>query len=311
MKILFALLVHFYLEAYVEYIIRYFGEHQIDLAVPSDLARISDYPEGFQHIYSLAKHPEDYDLIVDLFQHSQRIDMQKYGDKVVRVVWNAGNTRKGASFYISTTEATDVACRDQHLNFKRLKFGTDTRLFCPFPQWKKEGLNVGVVGRLNSPMKKMNEIVMQLIDIPGVNILLFADDDYPQVDIDRNGGKDMVTRIVSGKKYWTGMPNIYNQMDVLLEPDVKGDIKFPILDAGACGVPAVTGSTGFTDIPGFILDDFSVPSIRNALIDLRDNPDKIKRLGMEAREKVVNDWSWEAVIGDWRDFFKLMEETHG
>ena len=99
----------------------------------------------------------------------------------------------------------------------------------------------------------------------------------------------------------------YAACDVFIMPNrqIGGDIEgFGIvyLEAGAAGKPVIGGKSGGTDdaivdgVTGIRVDGNSSVEIADAVIDLLSTPDKAKAMGMRGRQRVENEFTWDAVV---------------
>lgn len=297
-------------EAYSEYLIRYLGdEFDIQMGYPT-----------LNNPNPLAKNPDDFDLIYPHFDSHWFLDPpEKYAHKVVNVQFEPGGTRF----------PTVAACTSQpvHNSFKHnhhLRFGIDTKLFKPFKQPKQNKLlHVGFMGNIQTPRRYLKELFMPLKDLGGVKL-----DIYPigwsmntrPDELERMGDQAVIDNIVDGDKWWSGLPNLYNRMDIYIRCDINLGYQFSLLEAGACGIPVVTTDPGLgkeiCDAGGGIyvkceegnwepkvLEELA-GRIRKAVIKLRDNPKLRKDMRERGRFFVERNYTWDRYIDKWREFFR-------
>lgn len=319
MKIFISLPHQWYVEAYFEYVIRYLTEYQIDMAIATDYER-KYFPDKYTYpTQSIMRDPSGYDLIISTLTSHQHLNIEKFKGKLIACVWEQGEVMPEATLHASMTDITDKLLKEADIPFKPVRLGIDTELFQPNKlKIGSDNLQVGVVGRLHSIRKQIKDVVMPLTNIPGVDFRFYTAQLLQQQDILDCGGAEFFTRLEGGNKKWTGMPNIYNQIDVLLETDSGRSLPLAVLEAGACGVPSIMASSGlnsFVEKTGIIIpfpktgDFFSnsdkmKQDIREAIIYMRDNKEERLKMGERARLEIIDKFSWEKVIPMWRDLIE-------
>ena len=105
------------------------------------------------------------------------------------------------------------------------------------------------------------------------------------------------------------LPGLYNCAEVYLGlsrllPDRVEGFGISLVEAAACGVPAIAGRTG--GIPdavrdgetGLLVDPERPEEIRNALCSLLDDRDRATRLGTAGRRAVETYFNWNRVAGE-------------
>jgi phosphatidyl-myo-inositol dimannoside synthase len=105
------------------------------------------------------------------------------------------------------------------------------------------------------------------------------------------------------------LPGLYNCAEVYLGlsrllPDRVEGFGISLVEAAACGVPAIAGRTG--GIPdavrdgetGLLVDPERPEEIRSALCSLLDDRDRAARLGMAGRRAVETYFNWNRVAGE-------------
>ena len=111
----------------------------------------------------------------------------------------------------------------------------------------------------------------------------------------------------------------YAACDVFIMPNrqIGGDIEgfgMVYLEAGAAGKPVIGGKNGGTDdaivdgVTGLRVDGNSRSEIADAVIDLLSTPDKAKAMGMRGRQRVANEFTWDAVVERTRRVATMMAE---
>jgi phosphatidylinositol alpha-1,6-mannosyltransferase len=99
----------------------------------------------------------------------------------------------------------------------------------------------------------------------------------------------------------------YAACDVFIMPNrqIGGDIEgfgMVYLEASAAGKPVIGGKSGGTDdaivdgVTGLRVDGNSSIAVAQAVIDLLAAPDRAKAMGVRGRQRVENEFTWEAVV---------------
>lgn len=311
-----------YLENYYEYLIRYLSdEFFIEMAyVP--------YPDAEPSPYE--RNPDNYDLLIPLLpSHWGIVERDKYKDKVAVVMYEPGEGDWWRAKHLAS--ATDVVDNMDSSGRKLypVRFGVDVNHFHPIKMQREDDLlHVGVVGTLHNPRRQLPAILN--LDIPGVRLMLYTSKIVPETDPYLSNlptHKKFFSSIVTGNRSWVSMPNIYNQLDVLVRVDDSYGVSFPVLEAAACGIPVITTYQGIdhhiTEAGGGIMlmaDDASdepdgmrwpknhedelTKKLTKAIVYLRDHPIKRKRMGVNARNEIVSNWQWQKQIPAWRKFLR-------
>jgi len=314
-----------YMETHYEYLIRYLSD---EFFIEVAQTPYPPYEDAWKRteVSPFDRNPDDYDLLVPLLpSHWGVLDREKYKHKTAVVMYEPGEgdwTR--AKFLASTTPVADNTDYDERIY--PVRFGIDTLLFQPYKMLREDKLlHVGVVGSYGNPRRQIMEGIKPLYDMPGVRWMFF-----PQSwvnnggDFESLGGEEFKKLVVAGGKKWPGIPNIYNRLDVLVRIDNSYGLSFPVLEAGACGVPVITTYQGIdhliTEAGGGILllpdpphdkkwpigeGEQLVGKLRIALEYMRDHPRKRKQMGMYGRIEVVKNWQWDKKkIDGWRKFLR-------
>ena len=297
-------------EAYCEYLIRYLGnEFDIQMGYPT---------EGNNSPY--AKNPDDFDLIYPHFDTHWFLNEEKYKHKIVNV-----------QFETSTRYDTVAACTSDPVHNRmtkhnhHLRFGIDTNLFTSFPQPRQDNLlHVGFMGNIQTPRRYLKELFIEpLKDLEGVKLDIYPTSWASNVRVDEiefMGGQVVLDNIVDGDKWLSGLPNLYNRMDVYVRTDIDHGYQLSVLEAAACGVPVICTDSGpskeVTDAGGGICigdpkNDWSEKSlkkyakkVRNAVIWMRDHPNERLAMGLNGGQYIRHEYNWDKWIPKWREFFK-------
>ena len=188
--------------------------------------------------------------------------------------------------------------------------GVDTDLFKPGKLDKTLKTRLGIaegeivilyVGRLD-PVKGVQYLIRA-----GKGLL----NEYPQLKIliVGEGGlrKDLETESATFSNnikflgYRSDIPELMQISDIFLLPSLSEGAANVVLEAAATGLPVIATNVGqvpyiITDgITGIIVSLRNVASIRHALLDLINDPEKRKVFGECGRIKVVNEYSRETI----------------
>lgn len=299
-------------ESYYEYLARYLGdEWLIDIAYPT-----------IDNASPLAKNPDDYDLLLPMFDSHWFLPEDKYKHKVINVQFESGTRYQTISACTS-----DPVCKKMTGHEFHLRFPVDTELFNHFPQPREDDkLHVGFLGNIQTPRRYLRELFMPLAEVDGVKI-----DIYPTTwvnprpdELELMGGEKVVENIEGGDKWLSGLPNIYNRMDVYVRCDIDHGYQFSVMEAAACGIPVVCTDSGptkeVTDAGGGICvgdpqGDWSEKNlavyaykIKEAVIKFRDDPEARLVAGINGRSFVRFEYSPEKLIPEWRRFLNYAYE---
>ena len=307
------------LEAYYEYIIRYLGdEFYFEMGYPPE----PPYHNIRERVWTgatspLEKNPDDFDLILPHFTtHFFLVPPEKYYHKMVLVFLEPGTFTKMAAVGASNKPCEEAFGEAPH---HKLRFGVDTNLFQPLPQVRLDDkVHVGFLGNIQTPRRYMKELFMPLKDLEGVKL-----DIYPSIwwkhtrpdEIESMGGQDVIDNIVGGDCWDTGLPNIYNRMDIYVRVDIDAGQQLSIGEAAACGVPVVSCDPGIgkelAEAGGGIYIDAKdrdlvrvAKEIREKVKWLVDNEVLRKSMGKVARKFIEENYTWEKHIPAWRNFFR-------
>ena len=118
-----------------------------------------------------------------------------------------------------------------------------------------------------------------------------------------NLGPEKVNLLINQRNYTNAltkpeMKNWYNQGHVYLVASETDGTPNPALEAAACGRPIISNYIG--NMPEFIKDGWNgflvgrePKQYRLKLKYLKENPDKCREMGENARKTVLENWTWE------------------
>lgn len=315
-----------YMEAHYEYLIRYLSDEFFFEMGTLPYPPYKDFIDRWPETSPLMKNPDDFDLLVPLLaSHWGVVEREKYAHKMGIVQYEPGEGEWHNVAVVGTT--TPVADAALPINHHKLSFGIDTHLFRPYPMLREDNLlHVGIIGTYINPRRQIHQI-NPIFNIEGVRIMIFpnnwVNNGGHAERMEYLGGQEFLKRVVTGDKKWTGIPNLYNRMDVLLRVDDSYGFSFPTLEAAACGVPVIATYQGIdhfiTQAGGGILlkskdsdkrwpvghDDELVEKLTKAIEFMRDNPRQRKIMGAAGRVEIEKHWTWDKdKLDAWRKFFR-------
>jgi len=111
------------------------------------------------------------------------------------------------------------------------------------------------------------------------------------------------------------MPGFYNMADVHICMSKSEGQNNPIMEAGAMGLPVISTNVGASEemirdgVNGLLINR-DVESLRTALRTLKD-PDLRNAMGDEFHKEIMQNWTWEKRINDFKEMFDLFFEIKG
>jgi len=173
------------------------------------------------------------------------------------------------------------------------------------------------------PAKGVKDVLDALQRVEGVNLRVIG----PVLTQYADGNKDWALDLVKEKgigdrvEFAGGMETsqtrkAYAQSDALvLASHIEG---FPnvILEAMEAGIPTIATRVGA--VPeiirdghdGYLINVHDVEALANRMADLRDNPDKRRKMGQQARERVIENYSAESIARKWVKLYQDAANNH-
>ena len=138
--------------------------------------------------------------------------------------------------------------------------------------------------------------------VPGARLLLVGDGPH-RARLERDAGESVV---FSGSAAWQEMAAFTDAGDVFampcrtrlggLEPEAFGIVS---LEAAACGLPVVIGSSGgapetvLDGETGFVVPPRDAAEVAERLVLLLTDRERSRAMGARGRARVVRDWTWQ------------------
>ena len=210
---------------------------------------------------------------------------------------------------------------------KTIHFGVNINIFSPRNDnavraelgLGEEDFLVLYVGRLVKPlqMKGMGFLIEAVKD------LLFQYRNLKLVFVGDGDGRvksEELARAIKSNVRFAGYRNdVYNYMnaaDVLVLPSLSEGCPNVVLEACACGTPVVASRVGA--VPeliedgktGFIVSPRSISEIKQALVQLMENPSLRQRMGKQARARMAKEFTWDATCKKLEVFYKQVISSH-
>jgi len=238
-----------YMASHYEYLIRYLSDEFFIEYGTVPYEPWDNYRQRYPETTPFMRNPNDYDLLIpDISTHWGVQNNPENGKKVAVVLYEPGEGAWHNAKIIGTTTPRVEEIEYPGKKTMSVRFGIDTDMFKPYPMIREDNLlHVGIVGSHANP-RHMWQHLQPLWNIPGIRLMYFPinwiNKGGGEELIERLGGQGFLDRVVTGDKTGAGIPNIYNQLDVLLRIDCHYGYSFPTLEAAACGVPVIVTDQG-------------------------------------------------------------------
>jgi glycosyltransferase involved in cell wall biosynthesis len=196
-------------------------------------------------------------------------------------------------------------------NISVIRNGVDINLFSPNNSKRESDENVDFVyvGRLSYDK--------------GVHLLLDAFQEYhsenPKTRLTLIGDgmlKHQLDGCVDdGSICWLGaiehneIPSVLQKMDAFVIPQNIGGLGLSVLEAMGCGLPVITTAIGETvrllgKDEGILVEPKNVKAIVEAMRVLAEDRKLRRKMGMQCRKKVEENYSWQTQIGQIEEVYK-------
>jgi hypothetical protein len=314
-----------YVEAHVEYLIREMADEFFMEIASNPYPPYETYKQRIPPESPFMRNPDEYDLIWPLWAGHWGIPIDQYKYKTAVVIYQVGEGHSaGCKVTGAATPLVENEFTAHNTPFHSLRFGIDTNLFYPVPALRNnyccDKLHVGYIGNHANVRHMLTTVISPLRELEGIHLMLF-----PHSWQNHGGnwndwdGEHLMPYVVSGDKRWTGVPNIYNRMDVLLRIDQDPAYSFPTLEAAACGVAVIATNSGIDHliteagggilIPGDRSTHMSTPevtakNVREAVELLVNDRLLCQRIGAKGRAEIERNWTWDKFFPAWRKFFR-------
>ena len=105
---------------------------------------------------------------------------------------------------------------------------------------------------------------------------------------------------------------VYSAADLFVLPSLQDNLPNTVLEAMACGVPAVSFNAGGTTdlvrpgITGYLAPAFEVPAFASAIIELLNGPTKRDEMAKNCRRIVLEEYPLELQAQRYSDLYKSL-----
>lgn len=214
----------------------------------------------------------------------------------------------------SVAIGTELKMREQDPPVVAIRNGIDTKWFdparvcTPFSQerFTSEGHFIfGMVGRIHPVKGHLNflQAARTLLETCPDCRFLIVGTVLPGFEYYRQSLQDFISTHQMEKSVLmthvslAEIPAVFSSLNVLVAPSFAESFSFTILEGMAMGKPVVASEVGgasemITDgQTGYLVPVDDVQFLTDTLLRLRGNPDKIKEVGLRARDKIIQDLS--------------------
>ena len=214
----------------------------------------------------------------------------------------------------SVAIGTELKMREQDPPVVAIRNGIDTKWFdparvcTPFSQerFTSEGHFIfGMVGRIHPVKGHLNflQAARTLLETYPDCRFLIVGTVLPGFEYYRQSLQDFISTHQMEKSVLmthvslAEIPAVFSSLNVLVAPSFAESFSFTILEGMAMGKPVVASEVGgasemITDgQTGYLVPVDDVQFLTDTLLRLRGNPDKIKEVGLRARDKIIQDLS--------------------
>lgn len=169
---------------------------------------------------------------------------------------------------------------------------------------------VGFVGEFRTARKGLVPLAIALDGVEKIEILVRGSGDSSQImqELEERGCRTCIRFAGEGPAQ-----EVYHAADVVAIPSLYEPFSLVAVEAAASGLPvvisAVAGAASFIEGAGagLVVDPLDLPSIRNAITTLMEDPDRAANMGASGR-KLASEMSWSAVS---RTAVDAIENTAG
>lgn len=207
---------------------------------------------------------------------------------------------------------------------KIFRRGIDSRMFSPRKDSRENfqkkfrlqpGFNMLYVGRISQDKELdfLIQIYSQLIKKEeDINLLVVGDGPYLK-ELQSNT-KQFKRIVYTGPMEYESLPDIYSGADLFIFPSIADTFGMVVLEAQSCGLPALVSERGgpkeiiIEHQTGFLAEAGSLSDWTNKILFVKNMiesyPHRYFRMKEEARNNVLNKFTWDRV------FYDLMDDSN-
>jgi len=271
--------------------------------------------DDFSKFHLESRLGNDYDLFYFLF-HTMLVKkgVKRFlngNNKVITIVtgkpvikecfYNNRNGREGINNFLKLANKCEAVGANNIISLNELKDVYDGQTFYAprgvdpdvfYPEKEFEEREKFIVAYVGKPVfqKGLPDYIKPACDIAGVDLIIN----------DRN-----YTNALSPNE----MRKFYNQADAYIVASTIDGTPNPALEAASCGKPVIANKIG--NMPEFIeegvngfLVDMNVNEYVNKINLLKADSKRCFEMGMNARQTILKDWTWEKVTENEREIFR-------
>lgn len=225
--------------------------------------------------------------------------------RMSRVVW------QGASSVVANSNGLRQLAHETspEQSIEIIFNGVDTELFCPPPSKPvcKE-LTIVSTGRLIA--RKGYRYLLEAMDgLEAMKLVLVGDGDVRD-ELEQFAGERRIDVRFTGRKEKEDVVQLLQEADVFVLPSLNEGMSNSLLEAMACGLPAIVtdvgGSGDLVNDNGFIVAKESASELTEALLQYRDNRELLKQHGKKSRELALA-MSWSAMAAQYLEIYSRIK----
>ena len=180
--------------------------------------------------------------------------------------------------------------------------GIDTEIFRPQPETPRTPFRIMATASADQPLKGLSYLIEAIAlltpDYPQIHLVVLgkinADGESQQL-INRLGIQAQI-RFVSGVST-DELVTLYAETSLVVVPSIYEGFGLPAGEAMACGVAVISTKGGalpeVVGDGGILVPVRDPEAIASAVADLLDHPEKAKALGLKARSRILDKFSWQ------------------
>lgn len=180
--------------------------------------------------------------------------------------------------------------------------GIDTEIFRPQPETPRTPFRIMATASADQPLKGLSYLIEAIAlltpDYPQIHLVVLgkinADGESQQL-INRLGMQAQI-RFVSGVST-DELVTLYAETSLVVVPSIYEGFGLPAGEAMACGVAVISTKGGalpeVVGDGGILVPVRDPEAIASAVADLLDHPEKAKALGLKARSRILDKFSWQ------------------
>lgn len=195
--------------------------------------------------------------------------------------------------------------------------GLDTELFSPDPAVPRAPATLLCIGRASDPNKGIAVLIEALAKLPPPVRLVLVDEDHPLHE-----GRRLAARLgvgdrleIVGRVPAAELVRLYRSATLVVVPSLYEGFGLPAAEAMACGTPVVAAAAGAlpevlrTGGGGPLVAKGDPDALARTIAALLAEPETRRRLGDEARARVVDAYSWPRIAARTAEVYRELLET--